>query len=171
VGLKWLSSGLLLVHGVLAHNNTEDSDLNIKDHLFEPKDAKTHLLLKSYVLEIRVVWSLWENGSVSDWPASCPDYPLCRKQGRTGLTFFSTTQRLHSVSPHHSFITMVATSVILLLAILLLTLVSNINVWKVFSLTSCQHGSVALRGKSVHSPAKMRCCQLKINSQHAAFCK
>jgi hypothetical protein len=55
----------------------------------------------------------------------------------------------------------VATSDILLLATLLLTLVSGINDWKVFSLKSCQRDSVASRGKSVIGPAIIRCCQLE----------
>jgi hypothetical protein len=40
---------------------------------------------------------------------------------------------------------------------------------KVFYLTSCQHGSVAFKGGSVHGPTAVRSCQLEINSEEVAF--
>jgi hypothetical protein len=46
----------------------------------------------------------------------------------------------------------VTTSVILLLATLLLTLFSTINVWEVSSLTSCQGDSTALRSRPEYHP-------------------
>jgi len=53
----------------------------------------------------------------------------------------------------HSSITIVATSVSLLAAMLLLTLFSSINVRKVCSLSSCQCGNSAFRGQVCTQPA------------------
>jgi hypothetical protein len=68
----------------------------------------------------------------------------------------------------HTSITTVAISVILLLATLLFTLLSGVYVWKISFLTSCRRCNVALNRWSVHGPAAMRCCQLKINYDEAA---
>jgi len=67
----------------------------------------------------------------------------------------------------HSIISVV-TSVILLLATLLLTLFSSVTVCKAISLSSCQR-AVALTNKFVQRPAVMRCCQPEVYSQQAAF--
>ena len=69
----------------------------------------------------------------------------------------------------HSSITIVATSVSLLVAMVLLTSFSSISVRKVRSLSSCQCGNSAFMGRSVGSPLTMPCCQLEIYSHQAAI--
>jgi hypothetical protein len=55
----------------------------------------------------------------------------------------------HCLASCHFSITVVATWVILLLAMILLTLFSSVNVWNVVFLPSC-HDSTLLKGGSVH---------------------
>jgi hypothetical protein len=55
----------------------------------------------------------------------------------------------------HTSITMAATSVILLLATIMLTSLGSGNVWKDFLLTSCQRDTGAPKGGSVQGPATM----------------
>ena len=94
-----------------------------------------------------------------------PEDGGCRLQTSVQLhsRSFAATQKLVSQlvcqSPLLGFcrssIAIVATSVILLLATLLLSLFSNIkNVWEVFYLTSCWRRCVALKAGSVRAPAK-----------------
>jgi hypothetical protein len=69
----------------------------------------------------------------------------------------------------YSSITIAATSVILLLATILLTLFSSVHIWKVFFFMSCQYGSIVLKGRSVHGLATMLCCEIEIYFEEAAF--
>jgi hypothetical protein len=69
----------------------------------------------------------------------------------------------------HASVTIIAASVILLLATVLLVLFSSVNVRKIFVLTSCQHGSIALKDRSVHGLATVCSCQLEINLEQAVF--
>jgi len=84
---------------------------------------------------------------------------------RTGLTDFyhsaeTATCQSSLLDLCHSSIITAATSLILLLAPIFLTLFYSINVPIAFSLKSCQCSSVALRGRSVYGPNTTHCCQL-----------
>ena len=70
----------------------------------------------------------------------------------------------------HSATTIVATTVVLPVATIILTSLSGCNVcFTVFFLMSWELGSVAFKNGSVHGLDTVHCCQLKINSMKAAF--
>jgi hypothetical protein len=109
------------------------------------------------------LWKVLPYQSYSlDLPKVFEPHKICHKAA-------TATGHISLLSLCRSSINIAATTVIYFLATVLSNLFSSFNIWKVFFLTSCKPGNIALTDGSLHGATKMRCYRLEINSDEATF--